>query len=68
MTAVKRLAPKALDKYLRKRCSSLSAALMLVGVDQKYLTAETLSTKIVGRIARLWDMTPEQLVTAVEDA
>jgi hypothetical protein len=34
---------------------------MLVGIDQKYLTAESLSTKIVGRIARMRGLTPEWL-------
>jgi hypothetical protein len=39
---------------------------MLVGVDQKYLTAETLSTKIIGRIARLRSVSPERLVELTE--
>lgn len=39
---------------------------MLVGVDQKYLEAETLSTKIIGRIARFRNVTPERLVELTE--
>lgn len=68
MSTVKRLPAKALDAYLRQRYSCLSAALAQAGVDQKYLNAETISTKIIGRIARRWAMTPEQLVAAVEEA
>lgn len=45
---------------------TLGAALMLVGVDQKYLEAETLSTKIIGRIARFRNVTPERLVELTE--
>jgi hypothetical protein len=64
--AVKRLTPQAVDAYLRRRHSCISAALMDAGVDQKYLAAETLSSGIIGRIARRWAMTPEQFVAAVE--
>lgn len=66
MTKIKRLPAVTLDAYLRRRHSCLSAALVEAGVDQKYLSAATISTKIIGRIARRWGMTPEQLVAAVE--
>jgi hypothetical protein len=58
-----RLAPAALNACLRTHFhTSLSADLILVGIDLKYLKAETLSTKIVGRLARLHSITPERLV------
>jgi len=67
MSTIKRLPPQALDACLRKHFyTTLSAVFMLTGIDQKYLTAETLSTKIVGRIARLRNITPERLVELTE--
>ena len=64
---VRRLTPEALDACLRTHFyTTLSACLMLIGVDQKYLEAETLSTKIVGRIARMRGLTPEWLCELVD--
>ena len=56
---------KALSAYLRTRHTSLSAAIAMIGLDQKCLASETLSDDIVGRIARLYSLTPEGLASAV---
>jgi hypothetical protein len=52
---------KALSAYLRTRHTSLSAAIAMIGLDQEQLTNETVSDDIVGRIARLYSLTPEGL-------
>jgi hypothetical protein len=55
---------KALDAYLKSRHSSLSAAICLLGLNQKLLNEEQISPDTLGRVARLHGMTPEQLAAA----
>jgi hypothetical protein len=52
---------EGLSAYLRTRHTSLSAAIAMIGLDQKCLASETISDDIVGRIARLYSLTPEGL-------
>jgi hypothetical protein len=52
---------KALNAYLATKHTSLSAAIAMVGLDQEAIIGATISDDIVGRIARLRGITPEQL-------
>lgn len=52
---------KALDTYLRSRHSSLTTAATLIGMDQELVQGSHVSDDIVGRIARLYSLTPERL-------
>jgi hypothetical protein len=52
---------KALAAYLTSKYTSLSAAIFQLGLNQKVLLDDTLSADVVGRVARLCGLTPEQL-------
>lgn len=53
---------KALSAYLKKRHLSLSAALHMLGLNQKLLNDEFVSEDTLGRVARLYGMNAEQLM------
>jgi hypothetical protein len=54
---------KALNAYLATKHTSLSAAIAMIGFEQECIDGATISDDIVGRIARLRGVTPEQLAT-----
>ncbi len=64
MTQKRPVTTKALSAYLKTRHSSLSAAIHMLGLNQKLLTSEDVDDDTLGRVARLYGMTPEQLAIA----
>lgn len=64
MTQKRPVTTKALSAYLKTRHSSLSAAIHMLGLNQKLLTSEDVDDDTLGRVARLYGMTPDQLATA----
>lgn len=64
MSQERTVSTKALSAYLKSRHSSLSAAIHMLGLNQKLLTSENVDDETLGRVARLYGMTPEQLATA----
>jgi hypothetical protein len=52
---------KALAAYLKSCHTSLSAAIVMIGLDQECIAGPTISDDVVGRIARLRSTTPEAL-------
>lgn len=63
MTQKRTVSTKALSAYLKNRHLSLSAAIHMLGLNQKLLDKEDVDDDTLGRIARLYGMTPDQLTT-----
>jgi len=61
MTQQRPVTTKALSAYLKNRHLSFSAAIHMLGLNQKLLDKEEVDDDTLGRIARLYGMTPEQL-------
>lgn len=66
MTQTRTVSTKALSAYLKNRHLSFSAAIHMLGLNQKLLNNENVDDDTLGRLARLYGMTSEQLSTAVE--
>jgi hypothetical protein len=52
---------KALSAYLTTRFKSLASCLTLLGQNPEHLDNPTIPDDVVGRIARLMDLTPDKL-------
>ena len=55
---------KALSAYLKNRHLSFSAALHMLGLNQKLLDNENVDDDTLGRVARLYGLTTAQLTNA----
>ncbi len=64
MTQTRPVTTKALSAYLKNRHLSFSAAIHMLGLNQKLLDEEEVDPETLGRIARLYGMDAEQLTTA----
>jgi len=60
-TQTRPVTTKALSAYLKHRHLSLSAAIHMLGLNQKLLDNEEVDADTLGRIARLYGMNAEQL-------
>jgi hypothetical protein len=56
---------KALSAYLNTRFKSLASCLSLLGQSAEHLNNATIPDDVVGRIARLMDLTPDKLPVLV---
>lgn len=61
MTQQRPTSTKALSAYLKTQHTSLSAAIYKLGLSQELLDNDTIDAELLGRIARLRGVTPEQL-------
>lgn len=63
-TQTRPVTTKALSAYLKQRHLSLSAAIHMLGLDQKLLENAEVDAATLGRVARLYGMTVDQLSKA----
>lgn len=65
MTQQRSTSTKALSAYLKNCHTSLSATLYKLGLSQELLDNETVDDALLGRVARLYGLSTEQLMKSL---